>query len=99
MKLTGTLAMIGRSGPWLAIHEIHDRADLPGRLCARLSLTRDTGAFLNIASHHLGSWVVGWYPRHTLCSAARHRCGWRLLPEVNIETHPVTVPTGDPAHR
>ncbi len=89
MSLTGTFAWIRSTGPWLAVYEITDPADLPGPVCSRATLDRDSGLVLNVAT---GSWVLGWYPRHRNCTASpvrKHTCPWSYLPEVTIQTHPL----------
>ncbi len=92
MSLTGTFAWIRPTGPWLAVYEITDPTILPGPVCARATLDRDSGLVLNVATVPTGSWVLGWYPRHRGCIASptrTHTCLWSWLPEVRVETHPL----------
>jgi hypothetical protein len=89
VKLTGSLALAGRFGPWFTAHEVEDPNDLPGPICARLIINRQTGFLINLATYRGGSWLVGWYPQHRRCILDTHGCVWAWLPEVRIETHPV----------
>ena len=94
MRLIGAASFGGRFGPWVSAHDVEDPSHLPGRVCARILIDRTSGLVLSLATHHLGSWTGGWYPHHRRCMAQpyRHRCLWSWLPEIRIETHPVTAP-------
>jgi hypothetical protein len=94
VKLTGAASFGGRFGPWVTAHGVKEPDHLPGRVCARVLIDHQSGLVLAFATHRFGSWIGGWYPMHRRCTANAHRlrCPWSWLPEVRLETHPVTAP-------
>lgn len=108
MRSTGTFSIMTRYGPWLWVGALNDPDLLGGhRAAARLTISPDQGAHINLAAVPLGSLILGWKPAHRTCHTGpapqRHRpwCLWRYTPDLRVETAPprVTPPTPSTTRR